>query len=565
MPSFTIGQRTLWPSPQSVFHWELRKRATLPNYRSTDFEGIIRGLCEFAQINLKHPDTDYPERLEAILSMKYNESCFGQFGNRIQIYERMLPPDNYRRTSENVSISIVEDPTVEAYAAPSDSHSINIHYGFALAIEDATHSLIADWIEPFALQFPTQESQSLRKTLKNPHKAFVDYSPIENAQHLTLFNNRGIEPREEGIFDGIPRCVFDRFLALSFDEGRQSIADHLSEMSYIWVISHEDAHCYSGHINYFCEDIGIGGEDVRFDEFQSPTQDPSYLELRRAAELEADMCATMRAVDCFFDDEFVSFMEHTLPLGIRHQIHEGADPDSGGFGRKQRLMVMRMITFSSLIPILIFERRKNEAYSNHDTHYPSFMTRALNIIFTVASKCIDTPIHNPHYNVGEFAISEIPKFFEMALYDLGAFMNYFDSSKTQKAKGLPTAAEIEELWDSGNIDSWMEEFVRNNTTVAESTLPVEKLASCLTVAFFGAHGQAQQLLITEPVPETFVSDDMGAIRSLLSSRKSMLLARVTSFANSKFSVNPSRADKVTEDIELSQKSISDIAKAFPYI
>jgi hypothetical protein len=493
-----FGNRTIWPSSHNTLHWEIRKACTIPGYQ-TD--------------RLETPPVPEDSRLEALDSL-YRTSCLELLETRIDFYALSMPASTYRRTSLDFHMERVDDPRIDAYVDRKAPDTIVLHDGTVLAVEDAAHSLFATWPQPFDLPFPEADPLPLRLLAGSGRRTFVEY--------------RLDQPAESWCGESIPLAVANGFLIVSTDVSRQIFADHVSTMALLWVIAHEDAHKYCGHLAHF-ERTAISPTDRLFDELIAGLGDPQIDAQRRAAELEADTAATMRAVDYCFDNEFLAITTDWVSPDVQVAIRCCSDKD---FSAEQRLFMLRLIAGTSVLPLLIFEQASRTNAAASARCYPSFAERAMNVIFTTASRAVDVSLHQPQNRVGEFSFGELGRFFALALHD---------------AARLHLAFRV--------LTGGPREFMS----------ALSNAAAPLFDAFLGYHGQAHILHPTGTISLDDFGDNADLVGGLLRQRHAMDIAIAETFSGARARANMARAEKVREDIALARGRIETARETFSFL
>src|SRR5579859_413564 len=353
----TMGNRTRWITQME--HWTIRMAFTLPNYRSEYIDEMLTNATRALQ-NSSESD------LRRWLDIMYETSAHTFIDGRFLSYQSSLPPSTYRRTSIDFKMERNPDFKIGAFVRAKDSKTIWLNDGTLSAMEDASQVLFALWERPFGLKFaadatfqlpyPLVQSTTitnadsimpLRLKYNQFKNTFVDYSAIfSKAPAIDKYAVNGVQL-------DIPSSILEYFLLVSQDPSRQMFADNLSQASLLWVISHEDAHRYCGHIGHF-ELLGLNVQDELFNELIAPFEDETSVEKRRAAELEADTCATMRTVDYCFDNEFLEVITDWMSFELREEIY-GKKKRSSELEARQRLILMRFLSASVLLPLTVFD------------------------------------------------------------------------------------------------------------------------------------------------------------------------------------------------------------------
>jgi len=515
------GRRIIWPSLNGIEHWEIRKGYTLPNYQSKTFIDCCRDMEEVERkLNTGMPIHD-------ALDTIYRTSCETLFTMRFDCYNGMLPAQSYRRTSLDFQMQSIDNYRIGAFVDRRAPELINIHLGTVLSVEDLCHSLMALWENPLGLTFSHSLGFPLRHQFVDAqfNDNFIDYtqSHVGPARFDAL--KAAGKLNQPDLLDEMPRNIINNFLVTSTQYERQMFADHLSTMALNWVISHEDAHKYLGHLQYF-ETMGIHDQDIIFSELVSLAESPEQALYRRMAELEADTCATMRAVDICFDNEFLAITSDLMSIEVVEQIYYGKKRSSE-FDERQRLFLMRLITLSAVIPLIAFDYGANRESAGNTNSYPSFLTRALNICLTIALRCIDTTNYHPEVNVGTFGLTEFQFYFYFALQDIrSAYQILTHAMNREYQQAMP---------------SFM--------------MDLELMGPLLTQMFHDYAGKPYLNNGIDVLAGPHIEEFAAEIYTLLDERHQMFLLCPEVFFDAKMQANASREDKVIEDRKIYQQRV----------
>jgi hypothetical protein len=537
----TIGNRTTWPHP-NVFHWEIRKAYTISRYYEkwsmktisssddpTQLHTFLKNYNDFKK-NVPNLDLTFPMYLDLI----YHRSCKDMLDSRFSFYETALPSSSYRRTSLDFRMVSSSVPKIGAFVEKAFPGLVKINQGTVYAIEDASHVLMAFWDNPLDLIFNFRmfESQDANITIQlpliqQPLRAALGNATRRNDDLVESFHRYPASYLNHGIYDfssvkRVPACIRESFLIISTDLDRQIFADNLSTMSLLWVIAHEDAHSYLGHLKYF-EKMGLSEQDHIFNELISSIDDDFYVKIRRSAELEADTCAAMRSVDYCFDNEFLSIVTDWMSPEINNLIFENRTR-SNELRASQRLFLLRLIILSCILPLIVFEISLESETMTNLKCYPSFSIRALNIILTVADRAVDIQSGQPLNLVGTMLPHELIDLFRNSLKDISAVY-------------LILASKV----DSSRFREFSkEEF--------------EDLHEPLFIAFLVERGLVDKTTLTSEIVVDFILQ-----------RYSMHQNKVDTFFEAKKEVNYSRIQKVEEDLIFAKRKINHYRNAFSFI
>jgi hypothetical protein len=526
------GRKVIWPG-SSVIHWEIRRGFTVSEYRSQAFTKMMN---TYEKVE-KKVQKRLALSVNSYFNGMYKASSLGLLDIRLGFYSSSMPAVTYRRTSLDFKFEGVDDFRIGAFVSNDRPDTILINLGTLIAIEDAAQALLALWDIPIGISLPDTENTllKLRVTECGLINTFVDYSSGYDLKDELVHTTLG-SLSTQGYGGKIPDMLRNNFLLLSSSLSRQVFADNLSTLSLLWIIAHEDAHRYCGHLMHF-KDLGISEQDRLFDELVSSVVDEKHICERRSAELEADTCATTRAVDYCFEAEFLGFFTDYLSLEAKMQIWQ-ENRESLGLGKEQRLFLMRLISISSILPIAVYECALNSSTSNNLSCYPSFIVRSLNVIFTVASRAMDVSLQRANENgVGEFDVIEFERFFSHAIDDLSSVYTIMSNCVSSRSVNK------------------LSSLIPNR----------QRLATALLTSFFGCHGQYHLLGIRRKLKLEDFGDDTHMIIDFIRERHMMYLNCVAVFAQSKEVVNQVRRDKVYEDIRIALERIRISQNIFDFL
>ena len=513
-----FGHRVIWTSSEE-FHWELRKGFTLFGYNSVRF-------CEFLNSHEQTLETlriDSPSRGDTLLSDSYRFGCYELLQGRLGFYETSMPGSSYRRTSMDFDMERVENLSIGAYVEKSRPSTILLHDGTTLAIEDTAQAVFACLPEPLGLDLDVPSAIVLRaaNSVGDKRRPFVDYDKTD-------FLSKPKLP------DDIPAIISDSFHVLADSATRQVFADHASTMALLWVIGHEDAHKYCGHLSHF-HALGAGQQDRLFEELAAFI-DGSAVADRRSAELQADTCSAMRMVDYCFDSEFLGIITDQISIAHRRNIWLRAS-ESKGLTAVQRRFLMRLIAMTSILPLAVFTIATQRGSAINTNCYPTLLTRALNVIFTVASRSVDVGMNQPNNRTGRPSHDELLQFLTDSLSDLSDVLAVFENF-------------------TGAIDP------------STSGVDPRELAPALFAVLLAYHGQEDFLaLFGLRLPlNGGVFGSMGEpVVEFVRERHAMDLARVQIFPAAQRLANKSRLEKVDEDISIATRQVNQAGRVFSFL
>lgn len=275
---------------------------------------------------------------------------------------------DYRRQSHNFDLQIDPALQVGAYTRPGEDEVITIKLGTFLAIEDAAQLIFSDPNAPFSELLEDSPTEVFRMPDHNrfDRERLFDYGPIFGA----------------GPGGGLLAAF--KLLSRSFD--RQGIADYLSSMAAYWVIAHEDAHAYLGHLNYYGRARGAGPLGVAgYSELAALFVSEEESAIRKAAEFDADLNAATRLVDVFFDRAILT----DLPAVFkdRRNVTERLLPRCDDFDRAQTLLLLRLILHAAAIGLLVLHKGCVKGRADLGS-YPTLAQRITNVALAIAMRAL---------------------------------------------------------------------------------------------------------------------------------------------------------------------------------
>ena len=300
----------------------------------------------------------------------------------------------YRRSFTSADFQFISEPRIGAFTqARTGPQNIYLRSGNLLAVEDAALAV---------LSHPKYDFVARQDCARDPHSGvrrlpayelfdkwrYVDYSFVHALVNAREFDN-----------PSVIATVLAKFVPGSI--ARCSLSSFIAQIALQWIISHENAHYYLGHLTEFGTWGGAAG-GVPFDELVALGSTEEEFAIRCSAEISADDAATHRMMDHFFD--FDVFELGVIPEKYLHtdfligelaetqedlriylsaveawqQGHEQCDLP----GMAKRIFLVRATCLAIFIALCCFERqtRKANAYTRG---YPAFGIRMLNIITEV--------------------------------------------------------------------------------------------------------------------------------------------------------------------------------------
>lgn len=427
-----IGERTHWHAT-SCTHWDIRRFATIP--------GIVS-----EQVR-SYPDAEQLEDAEKLfgvgngLSGSYSFSCSRMMPFRFGWYDDALPAyGGYRRTSLDFKLHVDEELKLLAYAKPGDDDDlVFLSVGIGMALEEACHIIFSGreqvffndgfdlWthssdeaLESFGM---SQGGRPARDIMRDYSVAFRDLNDNEAVYNIQrkikeITEENKITSDVIGFFGKPDDFSFLHmcFSRISLSSTRQAIADEFSALCMSWLIGHEDAHKYLGHIRHFFGTMGV----IEFDELKALGDGGKHCAQRCASELDADTCAMQRQVDLAYDVEFVGMIFDSVDSKIRQNIWQGR-LEVDGLDFNQRNFALRYIAGSAVVPLLVLELSRMRIGQRYSPDYPPLFVRLLNLGFETLNRAMAVERHKPHHKTGSARDPiEIFNFFSCFLHDVKA-------------------------------------------------------------------------------------------------------------------------------------------------
>jgi hypothetical protein len=326
--------------------------------------------------------------------------------------------ESYRRQSELLVLDISgslqiggraklmsSNSNIIAQALPPYLNLIEIELGTLLAIEDACQTLMSHASTPLGLN--SNENGDIG-------------SPIITSPDNALFDKyRYVD--YEAICKSIPHEDFCKYLfkTLSKSEYRQKTAEFLSTISLLWILSHEDAHSYHGHILYINQKLGISADNqnILFSELIAGILEKNNPEIRKSCEIEADNSACARLVDHIIDADLLDL----LPILRLHEKKLSNLLAEYDYRPKQVLFVLllRFCITAQLLAISVFERNVIKRNAN-TSFYPNFIERTFNIITTSIFRAYTSIENNPRYGLEVVSPKQLAQLVSLVMLDMKA-------------------------------------------------------------------------------------------------------------------------------------------------
>lgn len=420
-----MGRRVVWQSSYQT-HWDIRRHATL-RLLSLDQVPLYKNLIAPFQVKAKTGGWTLAQEIQR----EYQFSVQNFLEKRFTYYELALPAyEGYRRNSNVFSMQADNSLEVKAYADPrTGDQDIFISSGLALALEEAAHLVFSAPDPPFSspeinISMNTNDSGldslakppfgDFRRSLFEGYSGafdqdyespqFSDYKAHHDrfcdGLNAGQFFGQSIDASELQSFDmyaNPQEFWFLNFLfsRVSISSTRQVMADSLSTLALNWVLGHEDAHRYSGHLGFFGSRLGA---DSEFDEFFASLTDQTDPAHRRSAEFEVDSASTTRLMDQVYDGEFLEMFFKNADPTILVDLF-GSDSKSAE--EAERTFLVRVIAGSAIMGLLLFEQARLNKSLDHSQSYPSTELRVLNVIFVALERAQAIQIGHPEYELGK--------------------------------------------------------------------------------------------------------------------------------------------------------------------
>lgn len=390
-----FGNRTSWIS-ESHPHRDIRLSASNP-----DFFG---NRIHHWDWNNRHG----PDLVEYLANAQYF------FQNIQDTYQVSFDPSSYRRQSESIALVLDKSNPFVASASTDIKGNINnlaqikLSTGLLLAVEDASHTLLADTESNIGHNERRGMPDDYTINKINDFKMFdscryIDYYPI--IDYIKKYPEIEI----------YPEYSFLLFKFLSISPYRQYMADIISTTSLLWILGHEDAHNYLGHIKYYQnKDLGLSSNESLYSEFYPNSSDQERPRIRVAAEIQADTNACARIVDHLVDKEFIDIFP------VLKKFHKSMHEQYSEFFTNTEILtasLVRLCTFSAILAVSIFER--NVIRKNITTDfYPSYLERVQNIIMTTIFRTNVSILNNPRFQLTTLSNKSIVALVVLIVNDL---------------------------------------------------------------------------------------------------------------------------------------------------
>jgi len=408
----SFGGRTLWVSPFTEYR---EAKLFVPN--STELIGDEDRLNKYYK-NIVNFDYLVDTHIDKL----------------IVAFRCQFSTENYRRTS-NAGIVVKEDFIALARVARVNSSSeyevIEVSLGLMYAIEDMWQCVISDNNTDLHAYcgVPYKAPNNVIRDINHFHdldqQRFYDYSMVESfyeSKRSMLSDTDGItDPNHIRHFIGLHNLLVSKMV--SGDTRRVNFGCLLSDLSFTWILAHEDAHIYSAHSDYFKSELGISADELEQEDELFMAAHKALLErndsdklseLRVLSELHADELACIRMVDYLFDDEIFDLYPD-LRGGVSYVMNTFQGSTTKATEREARfIVVMRLIISSAISSVFLFYRnieKKNIVAVN----YPQINIRLSNIIINTLFRAF---IRLDIQHANKWQSFDFPK--ESVLFFLGA-------------------------------------------------------------------------------------------------------------------------------------------------
>jgi hypothetical protein len=346
--------------------------------------GQHRGIRWDYWLNKQIPQHDISEYL--ILAERHLQSLISFHRNSFN--------ESYRRRAESFNVEVSTELNVSATAKNENGYyKIAISLGTILSLEDLNHSLLSD--KKTILGLCKGESSSEIEHVQFPfnkiydHNRFYDYSDVI---HNIKVKNANITSASF-----IPVL----FKALPISSFRQKMADLMTDLGLYWILCHEEAHIYLGHVRYIESSLNAYSEtEISFSELISSLSDRKSPRHRQSAELEADINATTKLIDYFLDiDLFEAYPFLEDGFYAYHNILI-----DGGFTEKEsRTSYMLQIIIGAVSSCLSLFQRCVVKGNADSTFYPAFLKRMINIIVSSFDRCMTNSQSQPKLGLAQLS------------------------------------------------------------------------------------------------------------------------------------------------------------------
>jgi len=353
-------------------------------------------------------------------------------------FHRSSFDSSYRRRADIFNVKVSTELHVSAIAKNENGkHSIEISLGTILSLEDLNHTLLSD--KKTILGICNGESSSEVEYIQLPLHNIYDYNRFYNYSYIneelrSTHANKTAFPYIPVLFKAIPLSEF-----------RQKMADLLTDLGLYWILCHEEAHIYLGHIRYIKSNLNAYPiTEIIFSELISTLTDRENPRHRQAAELEADISATTKLIDYFLDiDLFEAYP--FLEDGFSAYYKVVAD---GGFNEKEaRTGYMLQIIIGAISSCLSLFQRCVIKGNAVTTFYPVFLKRMINIIVSSFDRCLTNSQLQPRLGLAQLSGERNANILHLLSLDLRTVANnVLRSEYTIEDDSMNTAINYESIY-----------------------------------------------------------------------------------------------------------------------
>lgn len=391
-----------------MLHREMRRGSTIPGYKPAEPSFLstcakTSALLKFLVARVGGAEVDEYHRYvgdENSLLAQYLASVENHLYDLLSVYENAFH-ENYRRRSEDIILQSTSFTDVRAETWANGVSTISL--GAVLAIEDAAQALVSSHETPLARNLLRQdEAVRCRET-------FERYDAFRFFNYLPMISEVSDESDPEDFCSHL-------FRSRSLSIFRQELGDLLADVSLMWLLCHEDAHSYLGHIDFLekngmTESLGAaeGPNRTVFDELLGEYSDARAITARRAMEFEADSNAGARIADHIIDSEFFELnpVLYASVDQVRNELKK-VEEELGTFSEKllRFIVVTRLAVSGAALAIAVLHRGVQKRNSDM-RFYPSYSARLLNVTVAIIARAHKAVSINPHYDL------ELPSIWEL--------------------------------------------------------------------------------------------------------------------------------------------------------
>jgi hypothetical protein len=447
--------------------------------------------------------------IDAYLNAQYNH-----FDNLVRYYHNSFDHD-YRRHSSRLSFKLTRELAINAYATADEEGVIQITQGTILAIEDAAHTLMSDPKLHLGDGADHGVARRPEYTVFDMFR-FVDY---EMMIRFIVKAGIGEKHSEYG-------TTLIKLLSLSHD--RQNLADFISTLSIFWLLGHEDAHIYLGHLKYFSDHLSVFPAEEQqnlFSELIAGLFEKEHPIHRKSAEIMADRNSTFQLVDFILSQKFFTFNSWlVLPHAIPELEHlPGA--------QIRCIQLIRLVVTSIMLVLTIFERNARKKNSNMDC-YPNLGFRFIAALSHTIGRVFEIVTKFPEYEL-------------QAILELKSFMGLI----------YVVCQDVKDVLRNTILNGYTLHDLSSSIETEKEVLGFELSPSMIT--------EISAFILTNyvEVKIDFNAMEHGELfKSFLNDFRTSLDIHSSVFFKHRLEVNPLIKDKIYESLDIDNKIIADLSR-----